>query len=66
MSNDALGRLVDRWVSDPSFRTALAQDLRGALCDAGLEVNETELSLLSNVDWDCSDAALEARLSASC
>lgn len=61
-----LGLLVDRWVSDPAFRAALARDPRAATREAGLELNEMELELLANVDWECSDAALEARLSASC
>ena len=65
MSNNALGRLVDRWVSDPTFRMALAQDVPGTLRRAGLELNDAEIGLLSTVDWTCSDAALEQRLSSA-
>ncbi len=63
MSRESVEQLVDRWTNEPAFRSALRQDPEGTVRGSGLELSETELAALRNVDWSLSDEELSERIS---
>lgn len=63
MSYEAVGKLVDLWMSDPGFRAQARKDPRAAARKAGVELNDEELTALSSVDLSLSDEQLQARIS---
>ena len=63
MSYEAVGKLVDLWMSDPSFRAQAKKDPKAAARKAGVELNNEELTALSSVDLSLSDEQLQARIS---
>ncbi len=63
MSYEAVGKLVDLWMSDPGFRAQARKDPRDAARKAGVELNDEELTALSSVDLSLSDEQLQARIS---
>ncbi len=63
MSYEAVGKLVDLWMSDPGFRAQAKKDPRAAARKAGVELNDEELTALSSVDLSLSDEQLQARIS---
>ncbi len=62
MSYEAIGKLMDRWVNDPNFRTELRKDPATAVRESGAQLNKEELAALKQVDWNCSDEELKTRL----
>jgi putative modified peptide len=60
---DNIDPLIDRWISDEAFRTALQRDPQAALRDAGISLAPDEQEALKAVDWSHSDDELTARVS---
>lgn len=63
MANSAVQALVDRWLNDQAFRSAMRANPEGAVRAAGIELDQDELAALRSVAWDATDAELQARLS---
>lgn len=63
MAQSAVRVLVDRWLTDQAFRSALRANPEAAVQSAGIELDQDELAALRSMAWDASDAELEARLS---
>jgi hypothetical protein len=54
--------LLDRWIEDESFRSALRSDPVQAIREIGVEPNEEERRWLGSIDWSLSDEELEQLL----
>lgn len=63
MSRESLEVLVERWMDDPAFRTAVRQDPEGAVRAIGLELDEEEWAAIRGMDWSLSDEELSVRVS---
>jgi hypothetical protein len=65
MAHSAVQTLVDRWLNDNAFRSALRANPEGAVRGAGIELDASEWAALRSINWDVSDGELEARLNKS-
>jgi predicted ribosomally synthesized peptide with nif11-like leader len=65
MSRERIEELIDRWMDDPAFRTAVRQDPEAAVRAAGLDLNADEWAAVSRIDWSLSDEELSSRASKS-
>jgi len=63
MSREVLEELLERWMDDASFRTAVRQDPEEALRATGLELDENEWAAIRALDWSLSDEELSPRVS---
>lgn len=63
MSQESVQKLMDRWMNEPTFRTALRQDPEGTVKKAGVTLSAEELAALRKVNWKLSDSELKAQLS---
>ena len=54
--------LLDRWIEDESFRTALRSDPLEAIREVGVEPTDEERQWLTSIDWTLSDEELEQLL----
>ena len=63
MSREAIEELVDRWLNDPAFRTAVRQDPEGAIRATGVELDADEWAGIRKIDWSLSDEELSVRAS---
>lgn len=59
---DSMRAVIDRWSEDPSFRSAMRTNVRGALSGAGIALDDDTVGQLQAVDWSQSDAELEELL----
>ena len=57
---NAMQTVLDRWTEDPSFREGMRSDLDGTLKRAGIELDDDTVGQLRAMDWNQSDAELEA------
>jgi hypothetical protein len=64
MSRQSVETLVERWMEDASFRSALRSDAEAAIRGTGLELSAEEWAAVRNIDWSLSDEELTARSSA--
>lgn len=60
MSYQEVGKLIDRWINDPTFRGEFRKDPEGTLRKTGVNLKSEELSALKKVDWNRSDEELKA------
>jgi len=65
MSREAIEELIDRWMDDAAFRTAVRQDPEGTVQATGLELNADEWAAIRAIDWSLSDEELMTRASKS-
>jgi predicted ribosomally synthesized peptide with nif11-like leader len=65
MSRESIEALVEKWMEDPSFRSAIRQDPEGAIRSTGLELTDEEWAAVRGIDWSLSDEELSARRSAA-
>ena len=65
MSRDSIEALVERWMEDTSFRTAVRADPETAIKATGLELNSDEWAAIRNFDWNVSDEELTTRANMS-
>jgi hypothetical protein len=63
MGKEAVRKLMDLWINDPSFRNKLKKNPDAAARDAGITLTKEERAALQNVDWSLSDQELQARAS---
>lgn len=63
MSYEAIGTLIDRWLSDPVFRAALRADPRETVRKTGIALDQEEWEALQRIDWNASDEELKRRAS---
>lgn len=63
MSREAVGKLVDRWMNEPSFREELRANSEEAVRRSGVELDAEEFAALRNMDWSLPDEALQSRIS---
>jgi hypothetical protein len=64
MSRESVETLVEKWMEDASFRSALRKDPESAIRGTGLDLTAEEWSAVRNIDWSLSDEELSARRSA--
>ena len=55
--------LLDHWIADAGFRTALQKDPAQAARDIGVNLTSEEEQALRAIDWRQSDGELTARVS---
>ena len=60
---DNIEPLIDRWIKDEGFRTALQRDPEAAVREAGINLTPEEQLALTAADWSQSDGELTARVS---
>lgn len=63
MNHETLGKLMDRWSSDPQFRAAVRADPEGTIAGTGLQLSEEEMAAVQAVDWSLDDQELVGRVS---
>ncbi|MGQ0711279.1 MAG: Os1348 family NHLP clan protein [Rhodoferax sp.] len=63
MNQEALGRLMDRWNADATFRAAVRSDPLAAMADMGLPLSDEDKAAIKTIDWSLSDQELAARTS---
>lgn len=63
MSYENVGRIVDRWMEDASFRQNLRKDLEGTISQCRVSLTKEEISMLKAIDWKLSDEELKSRIS---
>lgn len=61
MSRESIEALVERWMEDTSFRSALRKDPEGAIRASGMELSPDEWAAVRNFDWNASDEELNTR-----
>lgn len=62
MSYENIGKLVDRWVEDATFRQSLRKDPDAAIRQCGVGLTKEEVSMLKSIDWSLSDEDLKSRI----
>ena len=62
MSIPELGRLLDRWSTDPAFREAVRRNPTETISEAGYALDETEWAAIDDTDWSLPEEALRARM----
>jgi hypothetical protein len=60
---DNIEPLIDRWIKDQEFRTALQRNPAAAVREAGISLTPEEQEALTAADWSQSDGELTARVS---
>ena len=65
MSRQSVETLVEKWMEDKSFRSAVRLDPEAAIRGTGLELTADEWAAVRNIDWSLSDEELSTRQSAS-
>ena len=66
MSRETVSTLIDRWMNDPSFRSALRSNPEQTLKRGGYQLDPDEWAALKAIDWSQSDEQLKARASKVC
>lgn len=62
MAYENIGRLVDHWLSHPSFRDAVRKDVDAAIRQSGIDLSPVERELVNRVDWSMTDEDLQVRI----
>ena len=63
MSRESVQTLMDRWINEPAFRTAMRNDPEATTRSSGVELDADEWAAVRGMDWNLSDAELQARMS---
>lgn len=63
MSHEAIGQLIDRWITEPAFREELRANPEAAVRQAGVELSAEEWRVLRSIDWSRSDEELQLQMS---
>jgi hypothetical protein len=62
MQRQALEQLMDKWINDSAFRTAIRQDLEGTVKRTGASLDAEDWEAIKKIDWNLSDEQLKARM----
>lgn len=62
MSYQAIGQLVDKWMTDGEFRKNLRNNPAEAVKKCGVNLTSDEWAAVKQIDWSQSDEDLKARL----
>ena len=62
MSYQAMGQLIDKWMTDGEFRKNLRQDPAGTIKKCGLTLSAEDWTALKQIDWSQSDEQLKSRI----
>ena len=62
-SSNGVDKLVEKWLSNPSFRDEMKSDPEGTVKRLGITLNAEEWATVRNVVMTTSDEALKARIS---
>ena len=65
MSRAAVETLIDRWMNEPDFRSALRQDAEAAVHTSGVDLSAEEWGALRQIDWNLPDEELQSRINAA-
>jgi hypothetical protein len=57
-----LERFIDRWTTDPGFRSEVRADPEGAISRAGYDLDDPEWSAVAETDWSLPESELRTRL----
>lgn len=60
MADESVGKLVDRWINDPAFRTRMRQDPEETIRASGVRLSAAQWEAVRKVDWSQSDQELQA------
>lgn len=63
MSRETVEKLMDRWINEPAFRTAMRKNPEAAVQSSGMQLDQDEWAALRSVDWNLPDAELQSRIS---
>lgn len=63
MGYTEMGKLIDRWLADASFRSALRTDPEGTVKTSGMNFSAEEWAVFRTVDWSLTDDQLRERAS---
>lgn len=63
MSYEAVGKLVDKWMTDAAFREAVRKNPKEAVRGTGVALTQEEWQALEQMDWNVSDEELKIRVS---
>lgn len=63
MSKETIGKMIDLWMNDPGFRSALRQDPEKTTKKMGFQLDDEEWRALKNIDWSLKDEDLKTRVS---
>ncbi len=62
MSYETVGKLIDKWLNDPGFRSALRENPEAVIKKMKINLSEEEWVALKKMDWNMSDEALSQRV----
>lgn len=62
MSYQAIGQLVDKWMTDGEFRKNLRKDPEGTLKRSGVSLSQEEWAAFKSIDWNQTDDQLRTRI----
>ena len=62
MSRESVQTLMDRWINEPAFRTAMRNDPEATTRGSGVELDADEWAALRSIDWKLPDTELQARM----
>jgi hypothetical protein len=65
MDQHAVSELMDKWMNDEAFRTAVRKDPEGTVKAAGVTLDDEQWKAFKAIDWSKSDEELTARVSKS-
>lgn len=63
MSRESVRTVIDRWMTDPGFRSALRANPEQTIKQGGYQLDPDEWAALKAIDWSQSDEQLKARAS---
>ena len=63
MSYENVGKVVDKWLEDATFRQNLRKDTEGTIRQCKIALTKEETSMLKTIDWNLSDEELKSRIS---
>lgn len=64
MKYEAIGKLIDRWMEDASFREKMRKDPKGTLAGSGIKLTKEQEAVFQKINWKLSDEQLKAQANA--
>lgn len=63
MSHPQIAQLIERWINDSIFRSALRKNPEEALNRSGVKLTDEEWAAFKKIDWSKSDQELQTLIS---